>query len=189
LGELRDDGQPGFDTVTGMIELYSLQFEAWDEDPLPFHTPSPYSSEANPEYAEKYPLVLTTGGRKYSQFHSEWHQIKSLRQIDPWPVMTINPETAEKYNITEGDWVEVFNHLGTCRLKAHLALTIRPGMVHSTHGWWFPEQDGEAPNYFGAFKSNINTLLPNGTIGRLFTGAPYKSMMCDVRRVKGLDQD
>ncbi|MDD5924868.1 molybdopterin-containing oxidoreductase family protein, partial [Ellagibacter isourolithinifaciens] len=186
-GELRSDGQPGFNTVTGMIELYSLQLESWGEEPLPMIEPVPFSKESNPEMAEKYPIILTTGGRKWTQFHSEWRQVKGMREIDPWPVLTVNPETAKEYGISEGDWAEVFNDTGKARLKVKVSPVIKPGMVHATHAWWFPEQDGEAPNYFGAFKSNINTLLPNDSCGRMYKGSPYKSNMCNIRRVTGLD--
>ena len=186
-GELRSDGQPGFNTVTGMIELYSLQLESWGEEPLPLIEPVPFSKESNPEMAEKYPIILTTGGRKWTQFHSEWRQVKGMREIDPWPVLTVNPETAKEYGISEGDWAEVFNDTGKARLKVKVSPVIKPGMVHATHAWWFPEQDGEAPNYFGAFKSNINTLLPNDSCGRMYKGSPYKSNMCNIRRVTGLD--
>ena len=188
-GEMRADGQVGFDTITGMVELYSMHFEQWCGEPLPKHEPSPFSEEANPEMAAKYPIILTTGGRKWTQFHSEWHQVESMRQIDPWPVLTINPETAAEYGLAEKDWAEVYNDTGKARLKVHVSTVIKPGMVHATHGWWFPEQDGEAPNYFGAFKSNINTLLPNDSIGRMYKGAPYKSNLCNIRRVRSLDED
>ena len=141
----------------------------------------------SPEMAEKYPIILTTGGRKWTQFHSEWRQVKGMREIDPWPVLTVNPETAKEYGISEGDWAEVFNDTGKARLKVKVSPVIKPGMVHATHAWWFPEQDGEAPNYFGAFKSNINTLLPNDSCGRMYKGSPYKSNMCNIRRVTGLD--
>lgn len=59
-----------------MIELYSLQLESWGEEPLPMIEPVPFSKESNPEMAEKYPIILTTGGRKWTQFHSEWRQVK-----------------------------------------------------------------------------------------------------------------
>ncbi len=188
-GALRRDGEPGFETVSGLIELRSIMMEFWETDPLPFHEPSPFGAEANPEYAAKYPLILTTGGRKFTQFHSEWHHVESFRNIDPWPVLTVNPKTAAEYGLEEGCWAEVFNDYGKCRLNVKISPTIPEGTVHSTHGWWFPEQDAEEPNLFGAFKSNINTLLPNDHIGRLNKGAPYKSNQCSVRRVAGLNED
>jgi len=36
-----------------------------------------------------------------------------------------------------------------------------PRIVHVEHGWWFPEEKGEAPHLYGAFRSNANTLTPN----------------------------
>ena len=33
---LRPDGEPGFNTVTGKVELYSIVYEAWGDDPLPY---------------------------------------------------------------------------------------------------------------------------------------------------------
>ena len=36
-GMLRADGQPGFNTTTGKVELYSLMFAACGGDPLPYY--------------------------------------------------------------------------------------------------------------------------------------------------------
>ena len=52
-----------------------------------------------------------------------------------------------------------------------------------------PEQDGEEPNLFGVWKSNFNSLVPHFNVGKLGFGAPYKGVMCNVRRVRSLDQD
>ena len=65
----------------------------------------------------------------------------------------------------------------------------QPGILNCAHGWWFPEQDGEEPNLFGVWKSNFNSLVPHFNVGKLGFGAPYKGVMCNVRRVRSLDQD
>ena len=52
---------------------------------------TPYS---RPDLAEEYPLVMTTGGRETTSFHSEHRQVASLRAIMPNPLVQINPETA-----------------------------------------------------------------------------------------------
>ncbi len=188
-GMLRFDGEPGFNTVTGMVEMKSTLYRAWGEDPLPYYEEPNYSQISRPQDAEKYPLIMTTGARTYTSFHSEHRQVPSLRHINPWPVIEINPEDAPKYNVTEGDWVEVYNMFGEARLKAHITPTIHAGVVHCTHGWWYPEQDGEEPNLFGVWKSNINSLIPHFNVGKLGFGAPYKGVMCNIKRVKSLDQD
>lgn len=186
---LRFDGEPGFNTITGQIEAYSILYESWGEDPLPYYEEPNYSQFSKPEFAGQYPLITTSGSRRYSSFHSEHRQVPSLRQIDPWPWVQINPETAAEYGITEGDWVEVYNMFGSARFKAEITFCMKPGIINCAHGWWFPEQDGEEPNLFGVWKSNFNSLVPHMNIGKLGFGAPYKGVMCNMRRVRGLNQD
>ena len=188
-GMLRFDGEPGFNTITGQIEAYSILYESWGEDPLPYYEEPNYSQVSKPEFAGQYPLISTSGSRRYSSFHSEHRQVPPLRQIDPWPWVQINPETAAEYGITKGDWVEVYNMFGAARFKAEITFCMKPGIINCAHGWWFPEQDGEEPNLFGVWKSNFNSLVPHMNIGKLGFGAPYKGVMCNMRRVRGLNQD
>lgn len=190
-GMLRFDGEPGFNTITGQIEAYSILYESWGEDPLPYYYEPDWSPvrHAGTGIAEQYPLISTSGSRRYSSFHSEQRQVPSLRQIDPWPWVQINPETAAKYGITEGDWCEVYNMFGEGRFKAEITPVLKDGIINCAHGWWFPEQDGEEPNLFGVFKSNFNQLVPHQGIGKLGFGAPYKGVMVNIRRVRGLNAD
>lgn len=183
-GLLRYDGEPGFNTVTGKVELCSTLFEEWGEDPLPYYKEPPYSPVSTPELAKEYPLVLTTGARKVTSFHSEHRQIETLRTIDPDPILEINPATAAKLGIKEGDWVYIENQFGKCKERAHLMPAIKPDVVHATHGMWYPEEDGEEPNLYGVWKSNINTLIPHKHIGKLGFGAPFKSILCKVYKVE-----
>ncbi len=186
-GKLRDDGYQGFNTPTGMIEFYSTLFEQFGEDPLPYYMEPNYSPFSTPELAEEYPLIFTSGHRKTTSFHSEHRHIKVLRDIDPDPIITIHPKTAEKYGIGEGDWVEVYNMFGQARLRAKISDTLHEQVVHCTHGWWYPEQEGEEPNLFGNWKSNVNTLVPHKNIGKLGYGAPFKSCICNIKKVDGLE--
>lgn len=190
-GMLRFDGEPGFNTITGQIEAYSILYESWGEDPLPYYYEPDWSPvrHAGTGLAEQYPLISTSGSRRYSSFHSEHRQVASLRQIDPWPWVQMNPATAAKYGVTEGDWVEVYNMFGEGRFKAEITPVLKDGILNCAHGWWFPEQDGEEPNLFGVFKSNFNQLVPHQGIGKLGFGAPYKGVMVNIRRVRGLNAD
>lgn len=189
-GLLRADGEPGFNTPTGLIELKSSIYPTLDEDPLPYYREphySPYSDEISQEMKEEYPLILTTGARNIAMFHSEHRQIPSLRKINPDPLVTIHPDTAAKYGIADGDWVAIENELGRAVERAHVSPIVDPRVVHAQHGWWFPEQDGEAPNLFGVWKSGINTLIPNNRIGITGFGANYKSVICKIYKVEGLN--
>ena len=189
-GLLRADGEPGFDTPTGLIELKSSIYPMFGEEALPyFEEPyfSPFSEEIPQEVKDEYPLVLTSGGRNIMFFHSEHRQVPSLRAMHPDPLVTINPETARAHGIEHGDWVEVSNPLGTCVQRANVSIEVDPRVVHVEHAWWFPEQEGEAPNLFGVWKSNANNLVPHEKIGRTGYGANYKSVICKISRVGGLE--
>jgi anaerobic selenocysteine-containing dehydrogenase len=186
-GMLRFDGEPGFNTVTGKVELCSTLFEAWGEDALPYYQEPPYSPYSTPELFKEYPFVLTTGARTFTSFHSEHRQVPTLREITPDPIMEIHPDTAASLGIKEGDWVCMENMYGKAVEKAHLTPIIHPKVVHATHGWWYPEQDIEEPNLGGVWKSNINNLVPHKHIGKLGFGAPLKQMICKVYKVDGLD--
>ncbi len=187
-GDLRDDGEPGFQTITGRVELYSPVLESYDEQPLPYYEEPEYSPVSQPaEVVEKYPLVYTTGGRHISMFHSEHRQIPSLRALHPDALVTINPATAARYGIEDGDWVRVATMFGACVQKARLSEEVNEKMVHLEHAWWYPEQDGEAPNLYGVWKSNVNSLMPHESVGVTGYGAPYKNGICSICKADGLD--
>jgi len=183
-GLLRRDNKPGFATPTGKVELYSTVFEKCDLDPLPYFEEPPESPVSTPEVAREYPLVLTTGGKTRAFFHSEHRQIPSLRRINPDPLTEINPETAVKLGIKDGDWIYIESKYGRCRQKARLTDGIHPEVVHSQHGWWFPEKSGPEPSLFGAWESNMNLLLPAGWVGRSGFGYPFKASLCRVYKAE-----
>ncbi|MEE0845212.1 MAG: molybdopterin-dependent oxidoreductase [Eggerthellaceae bacterium] len=187
-GGLRDDGEPGFQTVTGLVELYSPILESYDENPVPYFEEPEYSPVSQPaEVVAKYPLVYTTGGRHISMFHSEHRQVPSMRALHPDALVTINPVTAQKYGIEEGNWVRIETLFGKCVQKAHISEEVNDKMIHLEHAWWYPEQDGEAPNLFGVWKSNVNNLMPHESTGITGYGAPYKNGICSICKVDSLD--
>ncbi len=184
LGMLRPDGQPGFMTSTGRIELYSSAFASYGDDPLPYYSEPPYSPYSTPNLAEEFPLVLTTGARTFVSFHSEHRQVPSLREIQNQPQFELHPDTAKKLGIKEDDWCWIETPFGRCKQMAHITPCIDPKVTHAMHGWWFPEEDGEAPNLFGNWKSNINMTMPHEVNGKLGFGDCFKNMICKVYKVE-----
>jgi anaerobic selenocysteine-containing dehydrogenase len=189
-GLLRPDKKQGFNTPTGKVELYSTVFEKCGLDPLPYFEEPP-ESPVNQSFkaTSEYPLILTTGAKTPGFFHSEHRQIPLLRRLNPDPLTEIHPQTAEKYGIKDGDWIYIENLHGRCRQRAKLTGDIHPQVVHSQHGWWFPEKDGPLPSLFGAWESNVNVLLPSVYMGKSYIGKagfgfPFKSMMCRIYRAE-----
>ncbi|WP_302319478.1 molybdopterin-dependent oxidoreductase [Gordonibacter pamelaeae] len=179
-GLLRPDGQPGFNTPSGRIELYNSIFALWGYDPLPQWEEPSCSPYASPELYEQYPFVLTTGARSVEFFHSEHRQLETSREFHPDPLFEMSPKAAEAAGLSEGDWCWLENHRGRCRQKLHVNPSLDDRVVRAEHGWWFPEQEAAEPVLFGVFDSNINNLLPQCENGPTGYGAPYKNQLCRV---------
>lgn len=222
IGKLRPDGQPGFLTPTGRVELWSTMYDSNGMDPLPYYyepdqaprIPDAHAIEAmkeipespfikpgnqekwhardlsHEEIMEKYPFILSTGARRFTSFHSEHREVAVLREIDPNPLLEMNPKDAKKLGISDGQWVRIWNQYGQAKYKASLTQKVREGHVEAQHGWWFPEQDGSEPNLFGVFQSNCNDLVPEHHNNNLGLGAPYKCNCCNVEPIdENLDLD
>lgn len=179
-GLIRPDGKVGFQTATGRVELWSTGYANLGDDPLPYYFPPKLGKEARPDLAKEYPLTMTTGARYYASFHSEHRQLPSLRDLVPDPWLEIHPDTAAKLGIKDGDEVTIENPWGIAHEIAKVTPVVRPDVVGAAHGWWFPEQDGEEPNLFGVWKSNINSLVPHRVLGKMGFGAPYKQLPVKV---------
>ena len=184
-GLLRKDKKPGFQTPSGKFELYSTLREQWDLDPVAHYEEPPFTPVSRPDLTKEYPLILGTGRRSAAFFISEHRNIPWLRQLDPDPIVEINPKTAKNLGIGNGEWVWVENWFGKCKLKAKVTLEVPDWMVMAAHGWWFPEEEGSEPNLYGTFRSNINTLIPMNSVGKDGLGSPIKHMLCKVYKVKG----
>lgn len=185
-GLLRPDKEPGFNTPTGLIELYSTAFRDFNTglDPLPYFLEPYESPNSTPEVYKDYPFVLTTGARNPMFFHSEQRQETRNREFAPCAVCEIHPDAAAKYGIQDGDWVWLESRIGKVRQKAKLTLGIDPRVIHAEHGWWYPEKPAAGPSYMGTFDSNINVLATMCTNGPSGYGSNYKCMLCRVSKAE-----
>ncbi|MCC6890558.1 MAG: molybdopterin-dependent oxidoreductase [Hyphomicrobiales bacterium] len=183
-GLLRGDGAPGFATPTGKIEVACETYKQWGLDPLPFYTEPAQSAVSTPELFAKYPLVMITGARSQLYFHSEHRMIPWLREKMPDPIVEVHPQTARDYGIENGEWVYLENDLGRVKRKAAITLKVKPGHVHTMHGWWLPEREGAAPSLYGYADYQINRLIPGPQCSRSgFGGGQYRTTLCRLRKI------
>ena len=180
-GKLRPDGQVGFNTSTGRIELWSTFYNNMGLDPMPRYVepePSPYST---PKIAEELPLVLITGCRSIESFHSENRRQAHLRAIKPEPLLEIHPDTAAAYGVRDGDWVWVEGVRGRAKRVVRYTPTLDRRVVATSHGWSHPEAGIE--RNFDVDELNINRLLDWDSVGSTGVGSNYKSSLCRIYRV------
>ncbi|MCL2826464.1 MAG: molybdopterin-dependent oxidoreductase, partial [Eggerthellaceae bacterium] len=182
-GKMREDGEAGFQTPSGRLEIYSQGLNFLGYDPLPRYVEPPMTPYSQPELAAEYPLVLTTGARRPNTFHSENRQGKRLRALHPEPAVQIHPQTAASLGVHDGDWVWVEGPVGltgrTARAKrvAEVTPIVDPRVVSTDHGWWRPEADPE--NLYDVNELNINNLI-SWSSGQTGIGANYKCLLCKV---------
>ena len=70
--------------------------------------------------------------------------------------MWINPKTASKQGIKDGDWIYIETKNGRILQKAFLTSDIDIRIIGVDSGWWFPETCPQ--NLYDWKKANINIL-------------------------------
>jgi anaerobic selenocysteine-containing dehydrogenase len=179
IGEMRywKYKSDGFRTPSGKFEFYSTVMEQEGRPPLPIYVEPPLSPVATPELFQEYPFILMSGTKKLEFFHSEMHQVQSLRKMHPDPIVEIHPVAAARLGISDKDWVCLESPYSKARLRAKLFDGIAPDVVIAEHAWWYPE--APAPDY--RWKESCINLLYGDDHFDPDTGAePLKCYLCKV---------
>jgi len=173
----------GFKTATGKVELYSTMFKRLGADPLPFYEEPREESPFNDALAGEFPLIATNRRVPYF-FHTEHRQVPWLRELEPEPVVEINPATAKEQGIEDGEWVFVETKLARIRLRARVTPGVHPLVVCCQHGWWFPER-GVEDDLHGVWESNLNVLTrndPGQGFDPLYGCPQLRGFLCRIRK-------
>jgi trimethylamine-N-oxide reductase (cytochrome c) len=138
------------DTLTGKLEYYSTTLAgSFPDDTV--RMPYPRWIEETPEHqdritserAKRYPFPLMSNHPRW-RVHANLDDVPWLREISTCKVrgadgyayepVWINPLDAERYGITHGDVVKIFNERGTVLGGAKVTERIRPGVLYQDHG-------------------------------------------------------
>jgi anaerobic selenocysteine-containing dehydrogenase len=137
-----------FPTPSGKIELESREaVERWSVSAVADYVESVESVRRPDPDPAAYPLYLLTPNTK-NRIHSQFGNLRMIRQFDPKPFVSINPEDAQARGLVDGAMARVFNARGSLTLDARLDHGIKPGCVCITNGWWIA--DGAAVNLLSA---------------------------------------
>lgn len=177
-GDLRADGQPGFDTPTGKFEIWSTTLEDYGYEPLPVYTEPVEGPLADPDRAREFPLVFNSGARPQTDFRSQHHGIPGLVRDNPEPTVSLHYEDAKTRNIHSGDLVEVRTPRGRVPFRAKLSEDIIPGAIECNMGGGTPV----GPKAWQEWNANELTDLDNYDP---ISGFPvYKALLCEVVKLK-----
>ncbi|TDA70260.1 MAG: twin-arginine translocation signal domain-containing protein [Clostridia bacterium] len=164
-----------FPTPTGKLELYH-EVLLPEGMALPKYEEPYEASPQNPLY-KKYPLVYIQTKHRF-RAHSQFSNARWLLEINPEPVLEINPADAEARGLKDGDLVEVFNDRGQVRVRCQFTPEMRPGMVKISEGWWL--------RYFaaGSFQSLTNPTLNPRQLKEIHGPVvPFYDSLVEVRKV------
>ena len=104
-----------------------------------------------------------------------------LRELQPYPWVKINPATAKKYGIEDGDWMKVESPHGWVKLVAEYFEGISPEVLMTRRGWWQDCEELGLPGY-GCFDGGSDsTVLYDSTIENF---DPFHSAMAKQTLVK-----
>ena len=123
-----------FSTASGKVELYSARMEELGFPGIPTHVEPEQSQVRNPELVREYPEILLTGARQLEYIDAQMRD-SSLRIIRPEADAEINPVTAGKYGIINGEMIGVETPRGSIKIKAKVTEDIMRGVVSVPHGW------------------------------------------------------
>lgn len=163
LPPLPADSELKFYTSSGKYELHSSLAEKHGYEPLPKYY-DPYD-DADPE---EYPLILCSGGRLPNAFASRFHTIPWARSLRKDAMVDINPETALKLGIEQGDIISLSTSAGSLELKANITNLNSKDVVVLFHGY---------------SEADVNSIIPVGH-NDPFSGFPgYRSIRCKIELV------
>lgn len=175
-GLLRKDGEPGFETPSGKIELVSSALRKYGYDGLPVYVEPIEGPLGNPELYKKYPLVFNSGARLQSAFRSQHLNIPGLLKLQPKPLVLIHPADAKVRGIENGDGVWVESPRGRVGFWAKVTEDVMTGQVEVNVG-------GGSPIHSEDWREANTNYLTDYENRDPISGFPvYKALLCEVRK-------
>lgn len=126
-----------FETPSGKIELYSEEANAkWGISPLPQFIP-----DNSDKGSKNFPLTFITPNTG-SRIHSQFGNLKIIKETVPEPAVSISVADARRRNISTGDRIRVFNQFGEIISNVRVSNRVPKGSLVLPNGIWFSEGGG-----------------------------------------------
>ncbi|MFP4035800.1 MAG: molybdopterin dinucleotide binding domain-containing protein, partial [Desulfovermiculus sp.] len=161
----------GFATPSGKVELALSKAKSLGVEPVPVW------AQSGNEPDDRFPLVLTSA-KSPNYLHSSYRWVDSLRRREPRPLAQVNPDTARRFNIKDGDKIRIETVSGSIVQHAEITEQVQPGIVCAAHGWWFPESGGHRPESWKT--ANLNCLTSVQDLGRQYGTPRLRGIPCRI---------
>ena len=179
--------EKGFDTRSGLVEIYSLPFQEQGYAPLPDFTTS--ETGFGEEVMRDYPFTLTTA-KAINFCHGQHRSVPTLRAKTPEPLVEIHPEDAADLGISPAAPVRLETKVAAVTMKAQLNPELPRKVVRVMHGWWQGCPELGLPGYdpFSRDGANVNLIIDNDVIDPITGSVPHRSYPCRIAAAGGLEQ-
>lgn len=169
-----------YTSASGRLEFYledpfpraaaskPLTPELMDRERLPHWFP-PAEAWPENEIMRTYPFVLMSERPRF-RVHSQWFNVRALRELDPEPTVKVSPTDAEPRGIRAGDYVECFNDRGRCVAKAVLSNAVRPGTLVYPKSWQMAQH--KAGSWSELLSTDFDAFCINSN---------FMDVVCDIR--------
>lgn len=141
-----------YQTPTGKIEFYSTRAEELGITPLPKQYPLP----------ENGFIFLNSAVKNYT--HTQFQDVYGVIP----PIVFINIEDAQRYGIHDTDIVELYNGLGSIKLKAVISISVPKGVL------WAPRQGKDVEG------TPQNSIIPD-TTQKIGGGPVFNTTIVEIR--------
>ena len=143
IPEMNQEFDMPFSTPSGKIELYSEDLVE-EGQALPVYL-EPLEAPVSADN-KKYPLAFIQGHSRF-RTHSMFSNVDSLLDMNPEPLVEINPKDAAARDISDNDMVVVFNDRARTTLKARISEGVGPGVINISQGWWIDQFEEGSVNH------------------------------------------
>ena len=169
----------GFDTRTGLVEIYSVPFLKQGYAPLPEFSPD--ETRFGADVVRDYPFTLTTA-KAINFCHGQHRSLPSLRAKTPEPLVELNPNDAAGLGISSGEPVRLETTVNAVTMKAQLNPELPRKVIRVMHGWWQGCPELGLPGYdpFSRDGANVNLIIDNDVIDPITGSVPHRSYPCRV---------
>lgn len=111
----------------------------------------------SPKAGGDYPFKFVSCHARWS-IHSTWRDSPMMLRLQRGePLVYINPQDGEKLGIEDHDWAEIYNDLGSVRMRTKYSTAVRPGVAYYYHAWE-PHQFPNHESYKWLIPGLINPL-------------------------------
>jgi DMSO reductase family type II enzyme molybdopterin subunit len=115
----------------------------------------------SPKAGGDHPFQLVSCHSRWS-VHSSWRDTPLLLRMQRGePVMYLNPGEAEKLNIADHDYAELYNDYGEVIMRIKYSNMVRPGVAYYFHAWE-PNQFPKHESYKWLIPGLVNPLHLSG---------------------------